>query len=495
MDISFAGFTLKPAERRLVGPDGPVELGARAVDLLHALLRKPNDLVSKDELLTEVWPGVIVEENALQAQISSLRKVLGATMIATVHGRGYRYAGPPPATVTPTAAPRFPPDDRKPVVAVLPFANLSGDAEQQFFSDGITEDVIDRLTRFRGLAVIGRHSAFALQGAANPLAEVRAKLGADYVVTGNVRRSGGRIRVAVRLSNALDETAIWAEHFDRPVEDIFAIQDDVAAIVAGRLSRHVEQDVGNRATGGRNLTSHELVLKGLWHFWTLTVEGHELGASYFRKALDVDPGNVEALLRLAACHTSRWLMFREEDDRRLGLKLGRRAAELAPGHALAQAIRAFTQLWAEGVEAARPAIRRAVTLNSGDSYVLADAALHAVYDGRPDEARAFLDAADRLNPIPPRWFAEYRGLLNFAEGHHAAAAPGFAGLEHCMFDTAYLVASLALTGDRAALGKVMQTVKARGWDLRPIAADEPYRDAAVRQRLAEGLALAYEPPR
>jgi TolB-like protein len=136
---------------------------------------------------------------------------------------------------------------RKPVIAVLPFENLSGDPGQQFFSDGISEDIIDRLTKYRVLAVIGHHSSFAMRARGADLREIRDKLKADYVLTGNVRRSENRIRIAARLTDAKTEGAIWADHYDRPFADIFALQDDVAAIIASTLMGRVEIDIATRS--------------------------------------------------------------------------------------------------------------------------------------------------------------------------------------------------------------------------------------------------------
>ena len=302
MDIAFAGFSLKVRERLLSGPGGPVEIGARAIDVLHVLLEKHSEVVSKDELLSTVWPGSIVEENALQAQISALRKSLGPSLIVTVHGRGYRYAGPPPRPMGGDAQ-TIEREDRKPVVAVLPFATLSADPDQQYFSDGITEDIIDRLSRFRNLAVIGSHTTFALRAAGTSHSGMTKRLAADYVVTGNVRRSGDHIRIAARLADAARETVLWAEHYDRPVGELFSIHDELAGIIASMLSRHVEADIGSRPPI-EDVTSYELVLKGMTHFRNFSVENQEMAAVYFRRALEINPrqrGGLPGSLSLSYC--------------------------------------------------------------------------------------------------------------------------------------------------------------------------------------------------
>ena len=137
MDLEFGTYRLRRAERRLLGPNGPVELSARSFDILAMLLDRPDEVLGKAELFDAVWPGVVVEENTLQVHISALRKLLSAELIATVHGRGYKYAGPRPFAVSADAA-----ASSRPSIAILPFDNMSGDPEQDYFSDGITEDIV-----------------------------------------------------------------------------------------------------------------------------------------------------------------------------------------------------------------------------------------------------------------------------------------------------------------------------------------------------------------
>jgi len=490
MDLVFAGFRLKAKERLLVGPDGHIDLGARAVDVLKALLSRPNEVVSKDALLSEAWSGVIVEENALQAQISALRKVLGQDMIVTVHGRGYKYAGPPPTEVAQGQTAIPPKEDRKPVVAVLPFANLSGDPEQQYFSDGITEDIIDRLSRFRMLDVIGWHSVWALQGADRNFQEIRDRLHSDYIVTGNVKRSAGRIRVAARLADTARETVLWAERYDRVLEDIFEIQDEVAAIIAGTLSRHVEADVALRPRPKSDLSSYDLVLKGMMHLRKSAIPGGEIAADYFRRALEINPDCAEAMRGLSVYHIQRWTIECASEDNAAAMDYAKRGSELDPSNADCLACLGWAQLTAYGLEAAKPTFQRAFEINPGDTYVLADMSLFAVFDGRLADARSFLEAAVRLNPIPPYWFALHQGHLEFAEGRYAEAARLFRQGGVGKIWLTFLLASLGHIGDRQAVAEALDQVRGRGWDVMEVADQAPFRDPAMQVRLREGLRRA-----
>jgi TolB-like protein len=243
LDTQFGPFQLKIQERQVWGPKGALDLSARAFDILGVLLAQPDTVVSKSELLDAVWPGLAVEENTLQVHVSALRKALPEGMIVTVHGRGYKYGGPAPVAVAQAGAMPAPPGEGpalamiKPSIAVLPFANMSGDPEQDYFSDGITEDIIAELGNFREFLVIGRNSSFEFRGKDIDLARIAQKLAVQYLVEGSVRKAGNRVRVTVQLIDAENSTHIWAEHFDRELDDIFAIQDEITQMISARLAR------------------------------------------------------------------------------------------------------------------------------------------------------------------------------------------------------------------------------------------------------------------
>lgn len=282
-------------ERLVEGPNGAIDLSARAFELLCVLLDRPAEMVSKDALFAAVWPGVVVEENTLQVHISALRKALPEGMIATVHGRGYRYAGPATEQAPKDATVGQP--YVKPVVVVLPFENLSGDPEQQYFSDGITCDITHRLVRFRRFAVIGQYSASMVRSASPDFAAIRATLKADFAVTGTVRRAGERIRITLRLSDLDTGEAIWAERYDRPISDIFAHQDEISELVASTIAHQLSIGINVRIANriNPNLSSYELTLKGYWLFRKLTPENNLEARRSFEQAIAHDPSNAEAL--------------------------------------------------------------------------------------------------------------------------------------------------------------------------------------------------------
>ena len=227
-------FEVRPAERRLLAHGQPVSLGGHAFDLLLALIELRDRVVAKDELLARVWPGAVVEENNLTVQISSLRKVLGPDAIVTVAGRGYRFTLPLLDDAAAPGSPAEPSSPReRPVIAVLAFDNLSNEPEMQFFSDGVSEEIIQRLARGTQLRVISRTTSFQFRGARK--AEAAQRLNCAYVLDGSIRRAAGQVRISAHLMEARSGTTLWSDRYDRALEGIFEVQDDIAESIARAL--------------------------------------------------------------------------------------------------------------------------------------------------------------------------------------------------------------------------------------------------------------------
>jgi len=242
-EISFGRFRLDSARRELRRGNERVQLGGRALDILRVLASAEGAVVSKDELMARVWGGVVVEENNLQVHISALRKALeeektGERWIITVPGRGYllRRSHDLPAADSPVPAPSLPVAD-EPSLAVLPFHNLSGNSEQEYFADGMVEEIITALARIRWLFVAARNSSFTYKGQNVDVKRVGRELGVRYVLEGSVRKSGNRVRITAQLIDAGTGAHFWADRFDGPLEDVFELQDRVASSVAGVIDR------------------------------------------------------------------------------------------------------------------------------------------------------------------------------------------------------------------------------------------------------------------
>jgi adenylate cyclase len=240
-EIRFGRFRLDLGRPELRCDGQPVRIHRRALGILCALAEAKGEIVSKDELMARLWPGRIVEEGNLHVHVSALRKSLdehgeGHSFVITVPGRGYRLADPTalrPVLSAEGALPPHLPLPDKPSIAVLPFANMSGDQEQEYFADGMAEEIITALSRIGWLFVIARNSSFTYKSRAVDVKQVSRELGVRYVLEGSVRKSGNRVRITAQLIDATNGAHLWADHFDGSLEDVLDLQDQVAIRVAG----------------------------------------------------------------------------------------------------------------------------------------------------------------------------------------------------------------------------------------------------------------------
>jgi TolB-like protein len=240
-NLAFGPFVLDPDTGTLLRQGVPVPVGYRAALLLAEMLRRPGDVLAKSELLDAGWRGMAVEEGNLSVQIAALRRLLGPApdggdWIATVPRVGYRFLAP--VTRRDAAAPEGGPA-RGPSIAVLPFANLSGDPEQEHFADGLAEDIITRLSHVRALFVSARDSSFAWKGRPTDLKAIGRELGVRYVLGGSVRRAGQRLRTTALLNDAGTGLQVWAEQYDGDVADFFALQDRITESVIAAIEPQI----------------------------------------------------------------------------------------------------------------------------------------------------------------------------------------------------------------------------------------------------------------
>ena len=452
----FGTFELQAKERRLLAAGEPVTVGPRAFDLLVALVERHGQLVTKDELLGAVWPGLVVEENNLQVQVSALRKILGQGTIATVPGRGYRFtaaltgptgvgSSPASSSLTNNAAPDAPLkallapiDASAPSIAVLPFVNMSGDAANEYFADGVAEELLTVLSKIRGLRVASRTSAFSFKGSNVDIPAVAQRLGVATVLEGSVRKAGNRVRIAVQLIQVATDSHLWSETYDRELADIFAVQDDIAQSVVKELrsvllwqqrdssaSASVRAEVRAAAKGrGENPEAYRLYLQGRFLVARRTREDVAKGIEYLRRAVALDPEHALAWAALAYSHTVE--AFTGWAESAEGHQRARVAAEraltlepdLAEGHmALAHVCLHHDWDW----PGADTSSRRALELAPGNSGVVITAAWVAGSLGRLDESfmlcrRAI--ALDPLNVLGHRYlgyFSLFGGFLDQAE--------------------------------------------------------------------------------
>ncbi|MFI4973274.1 MAG: TIR domain-containing protein [Caulobacterales bacterium] len=314
---------------------------------------------------------------------------------------GGQAAPPVPPGETPPALPN------KPSIAVMPFANLSGDTEQDYFADGMVEEIVTALSRDKSIFVIGSGSTLSFKGKAVSPHEVGRRLGVRYVLEGSVRKAGGRVRIAVRLTDAMDGAQIWGDRFEDTLDDIFALQDKVALNVAGIIEPTVQQAevrrVSRRPT--ESMGSYDLYLRALPLYQTFLAAEVFRALELLNRAIALDPDFGSALASAAECHAfiviNGW-SDDPESHRRRGIELARRAVSAAGDDAevLAKAADAMPGL-GENLDPAIVLIDRAIALNPGSSFVWSMSGLLRVRLGEPDLAIEHLETAMRLDPLSP----------------------------------------------------------------------------------------------
>jgi TolB-like protein len=403
----------------------PIALGRRAVALLRLLLERAGTPVSKDALMDAAWPGLAVEESNLTVQIAALRRVFadiegGAAWIETLPRRGYRYIVPLGAIGSEAGTRASPPlASDKPSIAVLPFSNLSSDPAQDYFSDGITEDIITELSRFRSLLVVARHSSFAYRGKTVDTKQAGRELDVRYVAEGSVRKIGNRLRVNIQLLDAASGYNLWTERYDRELEDIFALQDEIVGKIVSALPGRLE-DAGRESARRKptsSITAYDLVLLGNERWRQLTVEGMAEARAYFRRAVAVDPQYARAHVNIA------WTLvcdvFLESpavaplDD---ALREIEAALDVDSSDAWSHAVFAQLLFLRKEDDKAEIHFDRALALNPNDADVAAVFANILVYWGRWREALTWIGAAKQLNPFPPNLYHWYHALALYS-GH------------------------------------------------------------------------------
>jgi TolB-like protein len=267
--LEFGPFRLDADTGILFRGAEPTPLGQRAVLLLALLVRRAGAPVSKDDLIEAAWPAQAIEESNLTVQMAAVRRALAdasgeAQWIETLPRRGYRYVGPAATLSDPekASAPSLTLPDR-PSIAVLPFTNLSGDAAQDYFADGMVDDIITGLSRINWLFVIARNSTFTYKGRAVDVKQIGRELGVRYVLEGSVRKTGGNVRITGQLIDASTGMHVWAERYDRQSDDIFALQDDIAISAVGAIAPSLRRAEINRVKRKRpdSLDAYDLVLR------------------------------------------------------------------------------------------------------------------------------------------------------------------------------------------------------------------------------------------
>lgn len=475
--FKIGDWTIEPAANRLFREDQEIRLEPKVMRVLICLAERRGEVVSRHDLEAHVWAGMIVTDDAVTNTVIKLRRALGdkarnPRYIETIAKTGYRLIAEvsvPEVSTTP-AAEKSPAGiagmpqrlrrktliggvglllggsilwwatvpmgtstpvtnglpDAKPVIAVLPFENISADPEQDYFSDGITEDLITDLSKISGLRVVARNSVFAYRGSSDTEQKIGAELHARYLLQGSVRRAQGRVRINVRLTDVSDIGMRWAERYDRELKDIFRLQDEITQNVVNALQIELSSDDRKRlirdyATG---IEAYDLYLHGLDHYGRRSGESNRLAKDYFERAIAIDPAFARAYAGLALTYTinavNGWGATLEKS-----LTKAEQLIEKAKGldDSLPQAhfVAGEVQMYRRNYNAALNELARAVELKPSyaDAYALTAWVLH--FAGRPQKGLAAMRQAIDLNPRAPGAYQMVEGALNYELGKHAEA--------------------------------------------------------------------------
>jgi adenylate cyclase len=349
----------------------------------------------------------------------------------------------------------------KPSIAVLPLNNMSGDPEQEYFSDGITEDIITELSRFPILYVIARHSSFAFKGEKIDIKEVAEKLGVQYVVEGSVRRVGNRARITAQLIDAETGKHIWGERYDRELDDIFAVQDEVTraivATIAAQLGKTVSENAARKTTN--SIKSYEYLLQANRHYYRFNPDDNIVAAQLYQKAIERDPQFSRAYAGLANTYTTDYFLgwLRTKNALQNGLENAQKALELDSNDALARIILAWALIGNSQWEDAEIELYRVLASRPGDADILAEAGNGLKAVGRLEVGIALLEEAICLNPLFPDTYQRWLGQAYYRAGRYQEAINTLRAVRMDGWGYGVLAASLARVGDlehaRDALNK------------------------------------------
>jgi len=452
----FEEYALDTDRRELHRGADVISVAPQVFDLLDYLIRNREHVVTKDDLIKTIWDGRIVSDAALTTRLNVARSAIGDSgeeqrLIKTLPRKGFRFVGmvreanqPSDAALVSggpvgSATPSFPIPNR-PSIAVLPFVNLSSDSQQEYFADGIVEDITTALARFRGMFVIARNSSFTYKGKAVDVKQVGRELGVRYLLEGSVRKAGNRVRIAGQLIDAETGAHLWADSFDGALKDVFDLQDHVTVSVVGAIAPTLMLAEMKRAERKptENLDAHDHYLRGLASTRLWTRDGNSQGLDHFRNAIQLDPNLAAAYTMAAWCYLRRKLHgWMDDPAAEIGeaIRLARKAVHLGQDRALPLCMGGYVLGFFErDFDEAAALIDRSLAINPNSAYAWGLGAWVRVWRGEPDLAIEHAAKAERLSPLDPSMY-----------GIRAAAAYAHFLLHH--YDVASSLAEQARHGN------------------------------------------------
>jgi TolB-like protein len=525
MALTFEGYRLDLARRELSLAGAVIATTPKVFDLLAYLVQNRGRVVSRDDLLGAVWQGRIVSESTMASHINAVRRAVGDTgsrqrLVRTVARKGFRFVGeaseddaiddaagavqPTAATLKAPAPPSVAAPLTRPSIAVLPFVNLSGDPQQDYFTDGVVEDIIAALSRLRWLFVIARNSSFTYKGRALDVRQIGRELGVRYVLEGSVRKAADRVRLTGQIVDATTGRHLWADRFEGVLGDIFELQDRLSESVVGAIATQLERAEIRRAKQKptESLDAYDCYLRGMASFHQRTRQAIDEALPFFHKAIALDPEYAAAYGMAAWCHcwrkVNRWMVDVEGESAEAA-RLASRAVELGRNDAIALTRGAHALgHFGRSIDRCSDLLDRALALdpNLAAAWLLSGYLL--LWRGKPDEAIERFEHAMRLNPLDPELFRMQAGmaLAHLLAGHFGAASAwaekACGDMPTFVMAVAVIAASHALAGDAAKARHALELLRQLDPALRiaTLPGWLPFDDSADSGPFAEGLRLA-----
>lgn len=543
--LSIAGWRIHVATNRIRKGEKTIKLEPRTMGVLVCLASRPGEVVKREQLEAAVWPRMVVGYDALSNTIKKLRKAFDddskhPRIIETIPKVGYRLIGEvshspsdtgsaagaqaAPATsnvpkhklvVTSAVAlvivvvivawlvpwerseQKAPSLSDGPSIAVLPFTNMSGDKEQEYFADGITDDLITDLSKISGLFVVARNSVFAYKGKAVNISEVGRELGVRYILEGSVRKAEDRVRITAQLVDASTHGHVWAERYDRDLKDIFALQDEVTHEIVEALAVTVSEDEEERLVKRYtdSVEAYDYYLRGLEYFSDPTRQANTLARQMHQKAIDLDPKFAAAYALLGFSYSQEWTMGWSQDPRSLEIAFehAKKAVALDDWLPVGYAILGEVYLWKKEHEKAIAAQEKAIALSNNAADQIAGLGGILIWSGRPEKSIELVRKAMRLNPMYPIEYLWNLGHANFVLGRYDEAIEALKRIRDRNPDYlpahAYLAASYSELGrdeeariEAAEVKRLSPQASIETWKQRL-----PYKDQAILERLVASL--------
>jgi adenylate cyclase len=432
----FEAFIIDLARGQLLHDSGEVvDLRNKSFELLRLFVENPGALLDRDRINQAIWPDVIVGDNGITQCVRDIRRALhddAQTIVRTVPGRGYVFTAKVTAIADRprsrlTADVPLPLPDL-PSLVVLPFKNMSSDSEQDYFADGMVEDITTELSRIRSLFVISRSSAFTYKDRTVDVRQISRELGVRYILEGSVRKAGPRVRITGQLIDAIAGTHVWADRYDRDLSDIFAVQGEITASVAGAIEPALADAEQQRALRKppKSLDAWEAYQRGVWHFNKYAPAENQIALGFFRQAIGLDPNFAPGHYGYAlALQWDNWHFSERPFSEVQGTARdeARIAVSLDDKDAMAHAVLAHIRMWNGEWEAAISEARTALALNPNSAFVISMLGCVLGFGGYRDEALDRLRQAMRASPHDPlTWlWAMWTGNIQYQSRQFEAA--------------------------------------------------------------------------